>query len=209
MANDYTTSTDAFLDISEGSYSSSDFPVMASFVTTVSRLIDKEVGRWDGFFSPSTDDKTFYYDGSGEEAQDIDEFVSITSVSVSEQGVLDSTGYSLWSSSEYITHPYNASNTGKPMNRLIVDVVNGSKSAWYAFRKSVKVVGVPGYASTPPSLIVQACKTQSIRWFFRAKQGWQDTGGNDEIGKREYKGFTELDPDVRAMLKPFILELDR
>lgn len=209
MVNDYTTSTDAFADISEGSFTSSDYTAMAGIVTVASRLIDRECGRWDGFFSPSTDDKTDYYDGSGGTEQEIDEYVSITSVYVSEEGVLDSTGYTLWSSSEYMTYPYNATNRGKPIIKLIIDVVNGSQSAWYPYRKSVKVIGIPGYSATPPDLVVQACKTQSVRWFLRAKGGWQDTSGNDEVGKQEHKGFAELDPDIRLMLWGLKLELDR
>ena len=216
MANDYTTSTDAFADISEGGYSSSDSPVMATFVTVASRMIDAELGRWPGFFYPSTADETRYYDGNGEQELPIDEFVSITSVSVSEQGGVASSDYTAWTSTDYYVAPYNYSSNGKPINRLVVDVVNGSKPCWYGYRKAVQVVGVPGYVKsstdgswTPPDLIVQATKTQALRWFLRAKQGWQDVGGNDELGKRYYKGSTELDPDVKLMLWPIKLELDR
>lgn len=205
---DYTTSTDAFADISEGSYSSSDYPAMANFVTVASRMIDREFGRWDSFFYPSTDDVTRYYDGSGERQQYIDEFVSITSVSVSEQGRLESTDYTAWSSSDYLTEPYNASLNGKPINKLSVNFFNSdSKSVWYGYPKAVKVVGIAGYSATPPDLIAQACKVQAMRWFMRAKGGYQDVSGNDDTGKRYYKGTTELDADVRAMLWSFKLEL--
>lgn len=209
MANDYTTSTDAFADISEGNYSSSDFTQMATFVTVASRMIDAECGRWAGFFSPSTADETRYYDGNGELELPIDEFVSITSVSVSEQGSVASSDYTLWGSSDYYTWPYNASLNGKPVNTLITDNVNGSKPGWYCYRKSVQVVGVPGYAASTPDLIAAAARLQAVRWFMRAKQGWQDEGGNDETLKVKYKGMTELDPDVKLMLWPFKLELDR
>lgn len=207
--NDYTTSTDAFADISEGSYSSSDYPAMATFVTAASRLIDLEVGRWEGFFYPTTDEATRYYNGSGEEEQDIDEFASITSVSVSEQGALDSTSYSLWSSTEYYVAPYNYAQLGKPINKLIVDVLNGSKSVFYPFRKAVKVVGVPGYSLTPPTAIKLACRIQAVRWFMRAKGGYQDVTGTDETGRLFYKGTAQLDGDVKLLLHPFKLELDR
>lgn len=210
MPNDYTTSTDAFADISEGSYSSLDYPVMGTMVTVASRLIDREFGRWDGFFYPSTDDVTDYYDGSGCEKQDINEYVSITSVSVSEQGGYASTDYTLWTlNTDYLTYPYNASNYGKPIHRLLIAHYNNTKGDFPQEQRTVKVVGIPGYSTTPPDLIVQACKIQAVRWFLRAKQGWQDTGGNDEIGKREYKGMAELDPDVRAMLWSLKLELER
>ena len=207
MVQDYSTSTDAFADIPEGGYSSSDFPVMSNFVTVASRMIDAEMGRWAGFFYPTTDDVTRYYDGSGETCQRIDEFVSITSVSVSEAGSLASTDYTTWGSSDYFTEPYNATVNAKPINKLTIDTLNGGKSVWYGYRKAVKVVGVAGYSATPPDLIVQATKIQAVRWFMRAKGGYQDVQGNDDIGKRYYKGTTELDADVKAMLWAFKLEL--
>lgn len=215
MANDYTSSSDVFSDIPESGFtSSSDYSttykvVMDGMITTASRLIDAYVGRWAGFFYPTTDAKTSYYDGSGEQEQEIDEHVSITSVSVSEQGSVSSSDYTLWSSTEYYTYPYNATNLGKPITKLIVDVLNGSESAWYRYRKSVQVIGIPGYATTTPELVKKACRIQAYRWFMKAKAGWQDVSGTEETGKLSYKGMTELDPDVRAMLKPYVLELDR
>jgi hypothetical protein len=210
MANDYSTSTDTFADISEGNYSSSDYPQMASFVTVASRLIDAEMGRGEGFFYPSTDDATYYYNGSGTQELNIDEFVSITSVSVSEQGGLSSSDYTIWTlNTDYLTAPYNAANKGKPINKLIIAQIPTTKAVWFSYQKSVKVVGVAGYSTTPPDLVKQACKVQAVRWFMRAKGGYQDVTGNDDIGKLYYKGETHLDSDVKAMLWPFKLELDR
>lgn len=206
MANDYTTSTDAFAEMPEGNFSSSDYSNMANYVTTASRLIDMLVGRWDGFFYPSTSDVTRYYNGSGEEEQTIDEFASITSVSVSEQGGTASTDYTAWGSSDYFVEPYNYAENGKPINKLTIDF-NGSKPCWYGYRKSVKVVGVAGYSVATHPLVAQACRTQAVRWFMRAKGGWQDTSGNENTGQLRYKGAVELDGDVRAMLHPLVLEL--
>ena len=205
---DYTSSSDAFADISEGTYSSSDYPAMAGFVTVASRLIDADFGRRAGFFYPTTDSVSFYYDGSNAKCQTIDEFVSISAVAVAEQGGLSSTDYTAWTlNTDYIVKPYNYAAMGKPINALEIVFFNGVKAAFYGWQKSVLVTGIPGYSLTPPDLIVQATKTQSIRWFLRAKQGWQDTGANSEFGKQQYKGMAELDSDVRAMLWALKLEL--
>lgn len=208
MANNYTTSTDALADISEGNYSTSDYTEMEGFVAAASRLIDAEVGRWEGFFYPTTDDKTFYYDGSGETEQEIDEFATITSVSVSEQGGTASTDYTAWTSTDYFVSPYNYASIAKPITKLVVDF-NGSKPGWYRYRKSVQVVGVPGYSTATPSAIALACRIQAVRWFMRAKGGYQDVTGTDETGRLFYKGQVKLDGDVKALLHPFILELQR
>jgi len=211
MANSYTSSTDAFADISEGNYSSTDTvlnAVMVGFVTAASRLIDKEMGRWDGFFYPTTDSSTDYYDGSGLEAQEIDEYASISSVAVAEQGGVSSTNYTAWTeNTDYLTWPYN--RRGKPITKLVLDVIDGQKGGFYRYQKAVKVVGIPGYSLTPPDIVALACKMQAIRWFMRAKQGYQDAGANVEIGSMTFKGKLELDPDIKALLWLLKLELER
>lgn len=208
MTNNYTTSTAAFATMPEGNYVSAEYPIMDDLIATASRFIDMEVGRDAGFFYPTTDEVTRYYDGSGYDEQDIDEFVSITSVSVSEEGGTSSTDYTAWAATDYFVHPYNYSTLGKPITKLIIDE-NGDKAAWYRYRKSVKVVGVAGYASSTPSIIATACKIQAVRWFMRAKGGWQDVSGNSDFGQLRYKGATELDGDIKLMLHNYKLELDR
>lgn len=207
MANNYTTSTDAFASISEGNYATSDYSEMDDFVTTASRFIDLEVGREPGFFYPTTDDVTRYYDGNGRDELDIDEFVSITSVSVAESGGTSSSDYTAWGSSDYYVEPYNYVSLGRPINRLTIDI-NGSKPGWYRYKKAVQIVGVAGYASSTPKVIETACKIQAVRWFMRAKGGWQDTSGNENTGQMRYKGAVELDGDIRAMLHPYKIEMD-
>lgn len=205
MSNDYTSSTDAFADISEGSFSSSDYPVMSSLVTVASRRIDGIMGRWDGFFYPSTDEKTFYYDGSDDTVQDIDEFVSISGVAVAEQGGLASTDYVSWTpNTDYLTRPYNANVIGKPINKLEILSFNGTKFAFLNYQKSVKVTGIPGYSTTPPDIVVQACKIQAIRWFMAGRQSYQVIGSGDKASALDY---SQLDADIVSMLMPLILEL--
>jgi hypothetical protein len=208
MANDYTTSTDAFNDISEGNYSSSDYPQMGTFVTAASRLIDNEFGRWAGFFYPSTSDVDYYYDGNGETCLSIDEFASITSVAVSEVGGVESSDYTALSSSDFFTLPHNHAAKGKPINAIEIDGINGSGSifAFYGYRKAVKVSGVAGYSVSPPDVIVQAVKRQAVRWFMQAKQGYQDTGASVSIGSITVN-TSELDNEIKNMLKPLKLEL--
>jgi hypothetical protein len=200
---DYASSSDCFADIIDSSYSSSDYPQMAAFVTAASRLIDLEMGRQAGFFIGSTD-QVMYYDGSGLDCQEIDEFVSISAVAVSEQGDLSSTSYTAWTTNDYLTWPYNATAKGKPITKLLIND-DGDKVAFYGYRKAVKVTGSLGYSSTVPDVIKQACKIQAVRMFMRAKQGYQDAGaGGDALA---IKGQAMLDPDVKALLYPIKLEL--
>ena len=208
MANDYTTSLSAFGDISEGNYIPGNFPEMETFITAASRLIDSEVGRWEGFFYPSTDTVTRYYDGSGYDEQMIDEFASITSVAVSEQGGTASTDYTTWSSSDYFAYPYNAALDGKPITKLVVDF-NGSKAAWYGYRKAVQVVGLAGYSVAVNSIVASACRRQAVIWFMKAKGGYQEQSGGDTAAKLAYTDTSALAPEVKSMLHGLKLELER
>jgi hypothetical protein len=208
VTNDYSTSTDAFADISEASYSSSDYPAMAGFVTTASRLIDQEMGRWAGFFYPTTDSKTYYFDGSGDDEMDIGEWASISAVSVAEQGGIASTDYTAWTeNTDYITAPYNATNLSKPIRHLVLVEYASTKYTFYRGQKSIKVVGIPGYSLTPPDVIVLATRMQATRWFMRAKQGYQDTGATAEIGGLTFSRKLELDPDIQQLLHGIKMEL--
>lgn len=207
LANNYTTVGQAFGDISEGNYSSSDYPQMGDFITSASRLIDAELGVWPGFFSPSSAVVTRYYNGSGCDEQSIDMFAAITSVSMSEQGGVGSTDYTLLSASDYYFYPYNYAENGKPITKIVMDTINNPQfGAFYSFRKAVKVVGIAGYSINIDPRILQACKMQAVRWFMRAKQGYQDTGASVDVGQMTFSSKLTLDPDVKQLLYSFKLE---
>jgi hypothetical protein len=207
MANDYTTSTDAFADMSEGNYATSDYGQMATFVTTASRLIDLEVGKWPGFFFPTTDTVDLYYDGSNCDELEIDMFASISAVAVSEQGGVESSDYTALSSSDYVTWPYNVSTKQKPIKKLIIDNLNASPvvSIWPRYRKAVKVSGIPGYYTSTPDVVARACRRQALQWFMSAKQGYQQEGASANIGGMTFT-TERLDSNIKEMLWPYILE---
>lgn len=208
-AANYTTSTDAFAEMSEGNYSSSDYPQMETYVTNASRLVDQFFGRWPGFFYPSTVDETRYFDGSGEEELKIGEWAAITSVHLSEQGGISSSDYTeLTLDTDFITWPYNrGANNEKPIKKLLC-FTQGSPlySVWLSYRKAIKVVGMPGYSVTPPGIVVQAVNMQCVRWFMAAKQGYSERGGDAVAGQLVYPNPTRLDNAVKSILQPMTLE---
>lgn len=205
MANDYTTLANVKAQIPEsGIGSTTDYDaLLTSLITSSSRMIDKYLGVQAGYFYPTTDDVTRYYDGNNSDELKIDDFVSITSLGVAEQGGLQSTDYFSWTSTDYYTHPYNAVANGQPYNTLVVDVENGEKSYFPRYRKAIKVTGIFGFSTTTPELIAQACMTQTLHWYMRAKNAWQNKGANEQFlvdtgGK--------LDEDVKTMLNGFMLD---
>jgi hypothetical protein len=204
MANDYVTVAELRADMVDGGLSSStDYDVLlGELISAASRLIDREVGGWEGYFYPTTDSQIRYYDGSGEDEQYVDPLIALTTVSVSESGGRASTSYTDWTEdTDFYVWPYNYSDIGKPIEKLIVDNDSGNKGVFNATKKGVKVTGVFGYSETPPADIEQACKIQSMRWYMRAKQAYQDTSASERLGQMLYT--QELDPDVKRLLIPY------
>jgi hypothetical protein len=204
---DYCSTSDIKADMPDSGLASSTDTTydtaIGNMITAASRLIDKEVGREANWFS-STDSETRYFDGSGEVTQEIDEVHTLTSVSVSESGSIVVSEYTAWTlDTDYYVSPYNYSALGLPINRLIADW-NGSKYVFPHYRKAVQVVGQFGYSATPPDDIKMACKIQTVRWFSRAKQMYQDQGGGEFAGQTTYAKM-ELDPDVRILLSSYKL----
>jgi hypothetical protein len=203
---DYTTVSQVKADIPDSPlFDSTDNTydsVLSGMITAASRLIDKEVGGWPDYFYPSTADTTRYFDGNGDNELYIDPLVTLTSVAVSESGGRSSTNYTAWTlDTDYYVYPYNYAQTSHPITSLVIDNDSGSKGVFNRDRKAVKVVGVFGYSSVPPDDIVQATKIQAVRWFMRAKQGYQDAGAGPAVGQMTY--VQELDPDVKILLQPY------
>lgn len=201
---DYCTTTDLQSDIPDSPLATSTdaglITALGNMITAASRLIDMEVGRWPNYFYPTSDDATRYFDGSGEREQEIDEAVSITSVSVAESGGVAASDYTAYTlNTDYILWPYNSIPTRK---LILLDESN--KSGWVKYRKCVKVIGIFGYSLTPPEDIKRACMIQSWRWYMRAKQNWQDAGVNSQMAQVYY--LQELDPDVKLIVAHYRLE---
>jgi hypothetical protein len=183
-------------------YNSVDYDqALEEMVTNASRLIDREVGGWPDYFYASTSE-TRYFDGSGEAEQWIDPMTTLTTLQVAESGGRAASDYTTWTiNTDFYVWPYNYSAISQPIQMLVVDNDSGSKGVFNRSRKSIKLTGVFGYSATPPEAIRQACKIQCLRWFMRAKQGFQDTSASVAIGELLYT--QELDPDVKRLLASY------
>lgn len=206
--SDYCTLAEIKADIPEGGISATtDYDAaISTMITEASRMIDNEIGKWANYFSPSTDDETRYYDGfdSFDGRLKIDDLASITSISVSQSGGVQSTDYTAWAATDYFTLPYNATALGIPIRWIEIDFVNGSQNSFYGYRRGVKVVGRFGWSTSVPGPISRATKIQVVRWFMRGKQAFADSGASPVMGQMFY--VKKLDPDVTELIKPYILE---
>lgn len=183
--------------------------VLASLATRASRFIDRLVKKWPGYFAADTDEVR-YFDGSGCREQWVDELAAVpTTVGVAQSGQVDSaagTGgvYTTYAATDYYPWPYNALRKGQPIMRLDLDILYGTQSLWYAYPRGVKITGKFGYSTSTsmPDEIVQVSIVQTMRWFKRGQQAYQDTGAIVELGMLKYA--QSLDPDLAQVVEHFM-----
>ena len=206
-ANVYTTVADikALLPDNSAAFGTSMDVLYGTLITQASRMIDAHLAREPGAFSVNAE-VTRYFDGNGKLTLFIGELAAVPSaVKVAESGDVDGSGgtggtYTTWAASDYFPEPYNALAQKRPIHWLTIDVQNGSKAIWYAFKKSVKITGYFGFATTAnlPDEIVHATKIQVVRWWKRASQAYADAGANPMLGELAF--VKKLDPEVEVIL---------
>lgn len=200
--SDYCSSTDIKAQLPDSLGGTTDITYDAQLgvlITAASRLIDREVGQLPDYFYPSTDTQTLYFDGNDEQELEIGDWVSVSTVSMSEDGGVSSSDYTAFAATDWYLWPYNST----PKWKLVIDSLNGAQSEFYAYRKSVKVAGIPGYSTTPPADVKMACVMQTTRWFMKAKNAFQLAGANQEVGTIR---MDKLDPDIAMLLYHYKLE---
>lgn len=191
----YVTADEVRAQMPDVEWSVAYHATLTALITRASRLIDRATGREDGAYASDTA-TVRYFDGSGQREQWLPEMAAApTAVAVDEGGA---GMYTTWASTDYFTWPYNAADEGKPYVRLDVDQLNGDKSHWYRFPRSVKVTAKWGYSTAAPDDVKQAVIIQVIRYFKRAQQAYQDTGAIVELGQLRY--VNKLDPDVALLV---------
>lgn len=157
-----------------------------------SRLIDRLRHLLDGAYE-AVDSATYYFDGNGE----VQLWLPIPVLSITTLSVEETDGsYTEWTEdTDFFVWPYNVT----PTLRLDVNRKTGTtKSTWTNGPKRVKIVGVFGVSSSPPSEISRAVLIQCARWYKRAMQGWSDVGGTTEAGELIYT--KRLDADVETLV---------
>ena len=173
-------------------------PALEALIERASRLIDRATGRHDGAYAADTA-TVRYFDGSGKREQWVDEMAAAPAAVTVDEGGAGT--YTTWASTDYILWPYNAADEGKPYRRLDVDQLNGDKAVWYRFPRSVKVTAKWGYSTEAPADIKAAVIIQTVRWFKRAQQSYQDVGAIVELGQLRF--VRQLDPDVEFVINHY------
>lgn len=179
---------------------------LTTLCTAASRLIDRDVRKWPGYFYASADD-TRYFDAPtrGSRLYVDDLAAAPTSVAVSDTGSV--TSYTTLASTDYIMGPYNAPGNGEPYWWIDLDAINGTYASWYGFAKGVKVVGKFGYSTTVPADVKQVALEQVVRWFKMETKNYSDYGHVGTVPMGEYapkERYSNIDSDLCDMLQHYI-----
>ncbi|MGW8177398.1 MAG: hypothetical protein ACWGQW_01160 [bacterium] len=205
MATDYTTVDDVkVLILADTRLGVEVEPTLGRLITVYSRAVDSHLNRRPGAFAVSTD-STQYFNGSGGLSQYIGEIAALpTTVAVAETGQVDNAegsggSYTTWTASDYYPWPMNALADGMPYSYLEIDRMNGSKSIWFRWPRSVKVTAKFGFSTSVPDEIRMATEIMVVRAFKRASQAYADAGAVTELARLTY--VKKMDPDVVNMLE--------
>lgn len=199
---DYCTAAQVKAHMPDMTWGASYDGLLASLVSRASRLIDRHCNREDGWFKALTTATARVYDGYNAPYMWIDECTEVSSVEVKDAST--DTTYTVWTTDDYILARGSPSAPvyGKtPYTVIFVNRDLGDYSVFTSGRQTVKVTAKWGYATTTPIDITQAAIIQTVRWFKRGQQAFQDTGAIMELGQLRY--LEELDPDVRLLLSGY------
>jgi len=171
-------------------------PLLEALVSRASELVDYWFGYPTGHFKAASA-TIKYFDGNGGLELWPGHMADVPSeVAVAEAGDLST--YTIWSADDYLVKPYNAAAEGYPYRSLLIDTINGSKSRWYKYHRSVKITAKWGWSETPPNVIQEAVIVQCARWFMRGKQAFQDAGAVTELMRMRY--LQKIDPEIELLL---------
>ena len=202
MPNDYAVLTEVKAALPDTNWGTAYDAILTALITRASRALDRFTSYWPGAFFASVDE-TRYYDGDGTSRQWIDHLAAVpTTLAVAETGIVDTDvgaggSYTTWLAADYMLWPRNALRDGQPYQRIDVDAFNGSKVAFYAYKRGVKIIGKFGYSLVVPDEMKQAAIIQTTHWFKLGQQAFQKTGAVVELGQLTYA--QKLDPDVALM----------
>lgn len=172
--------------------------ILGTLATRASAMIDAITGRDTDAYDASDSATARIYDSRGEDHIYIDECVDITKLEVKDSPTDDT--YVTWAATDYIKAAGAPSwpEYNKTPYTLLIIAINGDYGTFTEGQQTVQVTAKWGYSADPPAIVEQATIIQSIRWFKRGQQAYQDVGAIEELGQLSY--VTKLDPDIVAML---------
>lgn len=193
--------------------------VLAALITSASELIDRATNCKDGFVATGLMPRVFQ--GSGKRHQWIDRCIAISLVETRWPG---ETSYSPWAANDWLAGSNDPESrpdyNSLPYEWIAADLTGSmmyfpaGKFGLRGFRidpdlaaatsiPTVRVTAQWGYSAAAPPTVKQATIIQTARWWKRGQSAWGDSVGSPELGQIMYR--QQLDPDIRQLLKAYII----
>jgi len=188
----YIASVKSMLELDGVSFADVD---IVRAIGAASRVIEKTCRRK---FWADTVDEDRYYSPSDQQAQEIDDLISLTALATDPTG--DGSFATSWATTDYVLEPLNAAADGLPYTRICAHP-RGRYLFPVSYPKSVKVTGKFGWSAVP-SEVTEAMLILAPRLAKRAREApFGIIGGDSGVIVAK---ITKTDPDVYTLLAPLV-----
>ena len=146
---------------------------------------------------------TRLYDCEYMDYAEVDDIATSTGLIVKTLNADGSVNETLTLNTDYYLAPYNADKVEPvmPFTKIIMAIEKSGKVLPTEHRQGLSVTAKFGFSAVPDA-IEQATLIQASR-FFQRKNSPMGFSGNPETGQPAVVFLTELDPDVKNLVKPF------
>ena len=146
---------------------------------------------------------TRLYDCEYMDYAEVDDIATSTGLIVKTLNADGSVNETLTLNTDYYLAPYNADKVEPvmPFTKIIMAIEKSGKVLPTEHRQGLSVTAKFGFSAVPDA-IVQATLIQASRYFQR-KNSPMGFSGNPETGQPAVVFLSELDPDVKNLVKPF------
>ena len=146
---------------------------------------------------------TRLYDCEYMDYAEVDDIATSTGLVVKTLNADGTVNETLTLNTDYYLAPYNADKVEPvmPFTKLIMAIEKSGKVLPTEHRQGLSVTAKFGFSAVPDA-IVQATLIQASRYFQR-KNSPMGFSGNPETGQPAVVFLSELDPDVKNLVKPF------
>ena len=146
---------------------------------------------------------TRLYDCEYMDYAEVDDIATSTGLVVKTLNADGSVNETLTLNTDYYLAPYNADKVEPvmPFTKIIMALEKSGKVLPTEHRQGLSVTAKFGFSAVPDA-IEQATLIQASR-FFQRKNSPMGFSGNPETGQPTVVFLTELDPDVKNLVKPF------
>ena len=146
---------------------------------------------------------TRLYDCEYMDYAEVDDIATSTGLIVKTLNADGSVNETLTLNTDYYLAPYNADKVEPvmPFTKIIMALEKSGKVLPTEHRQGLSVTAKFGFSAVPDA-IEQATLIQASR-FFQRKNSPMGFSGNPETGQPTVVFLTELDPDVKNLVKPF------